>query len=464
MEKTERCAESRPIDAGGVIQLLTGIKEQSPAFLIEYATREAIDRERLRAAVRKALDVFRAFQVKLALSGPDRKPAYEINAAEIDVYPYDGRPHAFGEESNGYLFRVYHAENRVLLSMPHVLTDFCGANEFLKCILCFYFDVLNGKPEDIRRRLALDPDDLRDPYALYGSADPPDLSMKRKWRNELEIPNRMLYRRGEPVRIHELVFSIADFLKTIKRAESSVFPLLAWLTGKAVSRTYGGEDRLLTGAGSVNCRNMFHSRTPKCFSQTIVTVLHPRERFMDLDLQLTIQRADAARLSRDAERCRSLGIFDGDGSVHLGIDWIPKRFHGKHFARENAPTAERRRGVGFVDQVDGPVFQVFQIDLKDLVIRGTDVICASHSISLQIQHGVGFCDGGGAHFGGQSGIEIAQQTKRHVFAVVESDDLMPLKNGDRVLRFDGVFRVRNERFRPVSCLEVIETSHPPVSS
>ena len=232
-------------------------------FLIEYATGEAIDRERLRAAVKKAMDVFRAFQVKLALSGPDRKPAYEINAAEIDVYPYDGRPHAFGEESNGYLFRVYHTENRVLLSMLHTLTDFCGANEFLKCILCFYFNVLNGRPEEIRRRLAVDPDDLRDPYTLYGAADAPDLSMKHKWRNERVIPNGMLYRRGEPVRIHELNLSISDLLKTTKRAESSVFPLLAWLTGKAVSRTYDGEDRLLTGAGSVNCRNMFHSRTPQ---------------------------------------------------------------------------------------------------------------------------------------------------------------------------------------------------------
>ena len=61
--------------------------------------------------------------------------------------------------------------------------------------------------------------------------------------------------------------------------------------GKAVAKTYGGEDRLITGAGSFNCRNMFNSRTPRCFSQSFTTVLHPRERQMDLNTQLTVQRA-----------------------------------------------------------------------------------------------------------------------------------------------------------------------------
>ena len=291
MEKGGRFADSFPIDAGGVVQLITGIKEQSPAFLIEYSTKEEIDRDKLQGAVQRALDVFRTFKVKPEFDEKSRKPVYRFNTSEADVYPYDGLPHFFGSESGGYLFRVYYKENSILLSMCHTLTDFFGANEFFKCILCFYFDVAHSDPTEIRKLLAVDPDDPRDPYAIYGCFDSPGYSMGKKWRNELEIPNRMLYRRGEPIKVHELVFSISDFLKTSRRAESSVFPLMTWIMGKAVAKTYGGEDKLLTGAGSFNCRQMFKSRTPKCFSQTFPTVLHPLERKMDLNTQLTIQRA-----------------------------------------------------------------------------------------------------------------------------------------------------------------------------
>ncbi len=291
MEKSERYTGCCPIDAGGVVQLITGIKEQSPAFLIEYCTKEIIDREKLRKAVQRALGVFRTFQVKPVFDDKSRKPVYQFNSAEADVCPYDGRPHLFGSESGGYLFRVYYTEKSVLLSICHTLTDFFGANEFMKCILCFYFDIADSRPEEIRKPLAVDPDDPLDPYTLYGSFDSSGFSMGKKWQNELEISNRMLYRRGEPITVHDLVFSISDFLKISKRAESSVFPFLTLLTGRAVAKTYGGEDKLLTGAGSFNCRRMFNSRTPKCFSQTFTTVLHPRERQMDLNTQMTIQRA-----------------------------------------------------------------------------------------------------------------------------------------------------------------------------
>ena len=136
MEEIRRTFETYPIDAGGVVQLLTGIREQSIAILIEYRIRESVDREKLRAATEKALDIFATFKVGLALAGPEQRPVYQANSDAVEVYLYDGKPHAFGRESNGYLFRVYHTENRVLLPMLHTLTDFCGANGFLKCILC----------------------------------------------------------------------------------------------------------------------------------------------------------------------------------------------------------------------------------------------------------------------------------------------------------------------------------------
>ena len=282
MGNRERNPKHHPLDTGAVVQLITGIKEQSPALQISYGTDRTIDRDRLKYAVKKALGLFCVFRVKLELSPEDRKPVYVDNNADVDVYPFDGKQHSFGKESNGYLFRVYYRENTVILSLHHALTDIFGANEFLKCILSFYFDV-GYEP-------AVDGDDFRDPYSMYGSTGFTDFSMKFKWHNELIIPNGMKYRKGEPITVHELVFPISGFLKIAKKAESSVFPLLAWLMSNAVTRTYNGEDRLVTGAGSSNCRRLFGSRTPRNFSQTFLTVLNPDERKMDLDSQLTVQR------------------------------------------------------------------------------------------------------------------------------------------------------------------------------
>ena len=57
-EEGVREMERYPLDAGGAVQLVTGIREQSPAFLIEYDIMETMDRERLdaerRASARKS--------------------------------------------------------------------------------------------------------------------------------------------------------------------------------------------------------------------------------------------------------------------------------------------------------------------------------------------------------------------------------------------------------------------------
>lgn len=114
--------------------------------------------------------------------------------------------------------------------------------------------------------------------------------MKDKWQNEVVVPNEMKYRKGEPVKGHRIVFSIQDLIKISKKAESSVFSFMSWLVSNAIARTYGDENKLVTGAGAYNCRKMFNSSTPRSFSQPYVTVFHPKERSMNLEQQLTIQR------------------------------------------------------------------------------------------------------------------------------------------------------------------------------
>ena len=290
MGNMEGSTERYPMDAGGAVQLLTGVKEQTPAVLLEYGIRGSVDSERLRAATERALDVFRLFRMRLTLDVTGT-PVYEPNPAAVDVYPYDGKMHFFGKESNGFLFRVYHDSNRILLSISHILTDFAGAREFLKCILCFYFNIAGGNPAEIRKLLEVDPDDTRDPYTLYGDPEARSYSMADRWHNGLVVPSTIRYRQGETITVHDVSFPVRDFIRISRHAESSVFPLLTWLTGSALAETYGGEDCVVTGAGSFNCRHMFLSRTPLNFSQTFVTVLDPREKNMDPDSRLTVQRA-----------------------------------------------------------------------------------------------------------------------------------------------------------------------------
>ena len=290
MENRQGSARTYRIDTGGAVQLLTGVKEQTPAVLLEYCIRGSVCSERLRTATERALDVFRLFRVRLTLDGTGT-PVYEPNPAAADVYPYDGKMHFFGRESNGFLFRVYHDDNRILLSISHVLTDYAGAAEFMKCILRFYFNIAGGNPAGIRELLELDPDDTRDPYTLYGDPGARSYSMAGRWHNGLVVPSTIRYRQGETITVHDVSFPVRDFIRISRHAESSVFPLLTWLTGNALAETYGGGDCVVTGAGSFNCRHMFRSRTPLNFSQTFVTVLDPREKNMDFDSRLTVQRA-----------------------------------------------------------------------------------------------------------------------------------------------------------------------------
>ncbi|MBQ7149226.1 MAG: hypothetical protein IJR96_10810 [Pseudobutyrivibrio sp.] len=286
----EDLEEIYSLDSGGFTQFLTGVKEQTPSIQLKCTIKELVDKDRLRDAVEKTLNIFSTFKMTLALGGSNQIPVYKVNSKDVDVYFYDGEPHNYGKESNGYLFRVYYFDKSILLSFNHILTDAFGVSEFLKCILFFYFNIFDNNDQEIRKRLKVDPDDFRDLYALYGNPDCESFSIKDKWQNEVVVPNGMKYRKGESVKGHRIVFSIQDFIKISKKAESSVFPFMSWLVSNAIARTYGDENKLVTGAGAYNCRKMFNSNTSRSFSQSYVTVFHPKERSMNLEQQLTIQR------------------------------------------------------------------------------------------------------------------------------------------------------------------------------
>ena len=273
-----------PIDTGGLLQFITGIKEQSPTLLFECVLDRNVDRDRLLDALEKALDVFSSFKVRIGID--DRKCLfYEENPNTPQVYEYDGKQHFFGKKSGGYLFRLYYSADKVFLSAHHMLSDFHGAYTFMKCILSFYFGL------DYRNLIDLDPEDLRDPYELHGSREPVSLSQKDKWKNEIIIPHNMKFRRGEIITVNRLSFSLTEILRRTKKAESSVFPLLSWLIAKAVAKEYDGEDSIILGAGGFDCRSVFDSKTPRCFSHSFITVLHPDEKTMDIEQQLTVQKA-----------------------------------------------------------------------------------------------------------------------------------------------------------------------------
>lgn len=272
------------IDTGGLIQFITGKKEQSPTIMLEFTFDRIIDKDRLQNALEQALDVFTSFKVRIVLSDQS-KLLYEDNPNRPQIYEYDRRQHFFGKESEGYLFRLYYSEDKVILSAHHMLSDFHGIYNFMKCILGFYFEV------DQRDLIDLDPSDQSDPYKLFGSKESSGLSRSGKWKNEIMVPHDMKFRRGERIDYSRLSFSLSEILRRTKKAESSVFPFFSWIIAKAIAKEYNGKDRSVLGCGGFDCRSVFGSKTPKCFSHSFITVLHPHEQTMDIEQQLTIQKA-----------------------------------------------------------------------------------------------------------------------------------------------------------------------------
>ena len=279
----------RKMDMGGFSQFYTGYLEPSPVILVEYTMKEPVDPEKLQAAAAMAADVFHVYRVKLALN-EKRQPIYEDNSLVPEVYEDDGGPHAFGEKSRGYLFRIEYRGCRIRLSIHHMLTDLCGANEFLKYILRCYLHQIDGNIDISKDTIALDPDDLRDPFELYGDSNAEGYNMADKWKNELTIPTGMQYRRCMPYPCRSLVFPIEPVLEAANKTDSSVFPLISWLMSVAMTEVYDANDKILVGRGAVNYRALYGSRTPLCFAQSFKTVRLPRERDLDLETQMTVQR------------------------------------------------------------------------------------------------------------------------------------------------------------------------------
>ncbi len=279
----------RIIDTGGYFQFITGYQEQTPTMLLEYTLNEPVDPEKLQAAAIMAADVFDLFKVKLTLN-EKRQPVYQKNELPPAVYEDDGKPHALGNESRGYLFRILYTGCTIKLSIHHMLTDFFGANEFLKYILRCYLHQIDESISLSEDTIAADLHDLRDPYTLYGDIEAVGYHAMDQYANELIIPTTMLYRRCEPNPVRSLVFPVEKILLAAKKTDSSVFPLLSWLMANAAANTYGAEDKIVVGRGAANYRGLYNSKTPLCFSRAFKTVLLPRERDIDLETQLTVQR------------------------------------------------------------------------------------------------------------------------------------------------------------------------------
>ena len=280
----------RIMDAGGLLQFYTGWREPSPVMLLEYTLYGAVDREKLQTALEKAIDVFSAYRVRLALN-EKRQPVYEENELVPIVYEDDCRAHAFGKESRGYLFRLSFHGRTIRLSIHHALTDCFGANEFLKYILRNYLRQFDEGICVSTDTVAVDPSDLRDPYDLYGDIHAGGYNISDSWKNELVIPNSLRYRRELPQQSRRILFRLEKLLLIAKKNESSVFPVVSWLVANAAARTYDAEDKVIVGGGAADYRKIYSSRTPFCFSHSFKTLLLPRERYMDLETRLTVQRA-----------------------------------------------------------------------------------------------------------------------------------------------------------------------------
>ena len=105
---------------------------------IDVSLDEAVDRNRLTAAVRKALAAKPHFRSVPAVS--DHRFYYRIREGEPDILEGVNRTVSLGrEESRGFLFLVCMEDRRISFRVHHALVEARGWIDFVRTALAFYY-------------------------------------------------------------------------------------------------------------------------------------------------------------------------------------------------------------------------------------------------------------------------------------------------------------------------------------
>lgn len=248
---------------------------------IDVSLDEAVDRNRLTAAVRKALAAKPHFRSVPAVS--DHRFYYRIREGEPDILEGVNRTVSLGrEESRGFLFLVCMEDRRISFRVHHALADARGWIDFVRTALAFYY----GEDADPALDGGLVPfvekhiDESR-PFGKYKTGKYPVFTPPEE-RFPVE-ENRC--------RAFLLTLPLSGLMKEVKRTESSPAVLFSALISEAFCRVYETGDRVVVANTAVDARRFFGERAENNASLGAWIPYHPRLRKMKPDLRPSLLRA-----------------------------------------------------------------------------------------------------------------------------------------------------------------------------
>lgn len=206
-----------PIEAAG------SVIENSPMFRVTF--KQPIDVIKLEDAIIRAFDVYPLFKTKVIF-----KSEYYLETNDSDLIikhcKEEERPLVFGSTTNGYPWQICYFENKLTFEWLHGISDGIGVFNFLKQILCNYFEVEN-KLADKKYLIAsgLEPFFDSNEKGIDYSVDPKGFSFK-------EFP--AIKNRGYKTDCYKLVCDTNEILSLAHNCNSSVVPILCILYSKAI--------------------------------------------------------------------------------------------------------------------------------------------------------------------------------------------------------------------------------------
>lgn len=139
-------------------------KKNMNTFRYSIVLKEFVDKKLLEQALEKALEDYSAFKVKMKAGIFWNYLEFNANSVIIEEENQNlCKPIDF-KKNHDYLFRITYYKNNIHLDIAHLLTDGCGAIEFIKALVCNYLDLKNNYKVKNKKKYNLCYSDCYDKY------------------------------------------------------------------------------------------------------------------------------------------------------------------------------------------------------------------------------------------------------------------------------------------------------------
>lgn len=241
-------------------------EQESAAISIRFSLQDRIDRDHLKAALKKTLRRFPNFRQTLVLDGNGELYTMD-NSQDVDVYPYDSNPAHFAtRETNGYLFRVMYEGDTIWLSVIHGVCDGRGTLMFVRSLIWHYMVETGRLQADstdntVTGEADFDSPDMADPFdrdfAVSPAANPFTPAESEKY---YILPEDI--KGVDENRFSGLFRYVLDTKKLVEQAHrigTSADTCLQLLIARTIHDSYDTGDKLISGMGAVDLRPFYQS-------------------------------------------------------------------------------------------------------------------------------------------------------------------------------------------------------------